>query len=98
MPPCVRDPDCLADYCRKGDMMPLLVVSSNQKKVGILAPIDLKLKARNHLSRCASEIARSFTFFRRPAARASLLGEEAILCKSSRYQRWQSYQTQPDKG
>jgi hypothetical protein len=80
MPPCFRNPDFLADYCCKGDMMPLLVVSSNQKKVGSLALTGLKLKAHNHLSRCASEIARSFTFFQGPAARASLLGEEAILC------------------
>jgi hypothetical protein len=77
MPPCVRNPDFLADYCCKGDMMPLLVVSSNQKKVGSLAPTGLKLKAHNHLSGRESEIARSF---RRPAARASLLGEGAILC------------------
>jgi hypothetical protein len=58
-------------------MMPLLGVSSNQKKAGLLAPTDLKLKAHNHLSRRESEIARSF---RRPAAWASLLGGRAILC------------------
>lgn len=62
-------------------MMPLLGVSSNQKKAGILAPTGLKLKAHNHLSnrlsRCESEMARSFP---RPAAWASLLGGGAILC------------------
>jgi hypothetical protein len=58
-------------------MMPLLVVSSNQKKPSILAPIDLKWKAHNHLSRRESEMARSFRW---SAAWASLLGGEAILC------------------
>jgi hypothetical protein len=76
MPPCFRNPDFLADYCCKGDMMPLLGVSSNQKKVGSLAPTGLKLKAHNHLLRREREMARSF---RRPTAWASLLGGAAIL-------------------
>jgi hypothetical protein len=42
-------------------MMPLLGVSSNQKKAGALAPTGLKLKAHNHLSCRESEIARSLS-------------------------------------
>jgi hypothetical protein len=81
MPPCFRNPDFLADYCCKGDMMPLLVVSSNQKKVGSLAPTGLKLKAHNHLSRCAREMARSFTVLSGPGGTgfASRRGSDLVL-------------------
>jgi hypothetical protein len=47
------------------------------KKAGALGPTGLKLKARNDLSGRENEMAH---FFRGPAAWASLLGEEAILC------------------
>jgi hypothetical protein len=81
MPPCFRNPDFLADYCCKGDMMPLLVLSSNQKKVGLLALTGLKLKAHNHLSRCAREMARSFTVLSQPGGMgfASRRGSDLVL-------------------
>jgi hypothetical protein len=80
MPPYVKDPDCVADYRRKGDMMLLLVMSSNQKKTGSLAGLGLKLTLDNHLSRRKIEMSGSLARFRARAARPRLFGERAIVC------------------
>jgi hypothetical protein len=79
MPPYVRDPDRLADYRRKGDMMLLLVMPSNQKKTDSLAASGLKLTLDNHLSRSKIEMSGSSTSFRRHTARALPLRSGTIL-------------------
>lgn len=62
-------------------MMPLLVVSSNQKKAVSLDGTGLKLKAYNQLSGAGGEMGCSRGWsFQEAAAWASLLGERAILC------------------
>jgi hypothetical protein len=81
MPPYVRDPDYLADYRRKGDMMLLLVMSSNQKKTDSLAGSGLKLTLDNDLSRRKMEMSGSSTCFRAHAAQvlAFRRGSDSVL-------------------